>query len=416
MKIRNLLIIIFFLALAVVAIFVACRMLWGLQEKKIRYEVDPYTLIPVDCKAVFHFRDAHYFSHPVTADFSAVLWDRILNNLIVSDLYISLHHEGAVLYKKMAIEEIEAFLLPLSGGFRRETVRENNTKIHIITTNDNRFFCYLYHQGVWIGSLRKRLLDKVIETLKSENTLRDDSLFSHALEGGGNKVMANVVFNTDSINYIHNSESQESILCSFPHSWVGFDLTQLGNDLWLSGIVTDNVKKTDNEKRFFMPDLLPYNCFLVYQSCDGYSYDVCFGASDSVSKSGRVKVLPIESHEHYNRFLDEEPVPKEVFIYNDYALFADSISIIDTFVASLAPDSLRMSNSLFELFASFDHPKEDVFAVDLGAFLCNTQTLGFLIPAWLWEQKELLLPYSLYHYTYTEENNRFFNLILSPKK
>ena len=417
MKIRKIFIIIFLSALAVVLVFAAYRMLSGLQEKKVRYDVDLYTLVPADCKAVVRFRDAPgFFSHPITAGISGVLWDSMLNKLITNDLLLSIHPEGAVLYKKMASEEIDAFLLPINSGFKAETRQENNIKIHIITTMDDRFFCYFYHQGVWVGSLRKRLIDKVIGNLKSSNTtLRTDSLFNRALRGLGDNVTANVVINADSIEFICDSVRQQNVLCSFPRSWVGFDLSKMGGNLWLSGIVAYDTTSVEGEKHLFHPELLPYHSFLAYQPCDGKGYDVCFTMADSVSKSGCVKVLPIESREHYNESLNEELMRKEVFIYKDYALFANSDAIIDSFMVSLNDEPLKAKNPLVKLFATFAPPKEDGFAVDLGILLCDTIPSGLIIPPWLQALQASLAPYSLYYYTYTDEEKRFFNLILSPK-
>ncbi|MDD6209197.1 MAG: hypothetical protein PUB21_01160 [Bacteroidales bacterium] len=417
MKIKSIILILFLSLLAVGLFYTGYRTLFRLQEKKIQYDIDLYTLIPPDCKAIFNIHEAHEFlSDSLLKCVAPAFWDTSLDPLIVNDILLSVHNEGCVFYKKMFPEEIDSFLNYMKSDFKAENIKEKDIDIHIITTKDNRFFCYIYHQGVWIGSYRKRLIDRVIENW-TISPLKQDTAFNEALQGLGNVTIANIILNKDSIlSSFQGCQPFDSAL-SIP-KWVGCDLSKSDGNLWITGILSNDTRCDSSIHTFIEPDFFPSNCFLIHAPFNREYYNVCFSSVDSSLQGGKVSIMPIKNHEQYNQNLQSGFESKEVSIYQDYAIFADSIDVINTFITLLKNDSLEKETSLLLSYPALsDDTKECLFAVDFEYMLADSTYDTFCIPQLIRERSECFSPYNIFFYTYNEEQSkRFFHLILSPKK
>ena len=403
MKIKNILIVLFSVLLIVGVAWGGYGMMLDMQQKKTRYEADLFSLVPTEAKALLYFHNTQaFFADPFVKKVSAAVWDDLLNRLIVDEALLSLHPEGAVLYVKASPEEMERLLAPAKSDFETHTVNENGTKIAVITLTDNRFFCYFYHQGVWIGSLRKRLLDRVATHLADGVSLRGDSLFTSALNGLGQKVAANIVINTDSIGYFRDPSNPEVFIHPVK-KWLGCDLSTVGGKVWLSGVIGSDFADEDDNGSTLDANLIPANSYLLCRPYGAEAYHIWFCAGDSVEVGGRVALKATELPD-----ADAKKLPG--LAYRDYFVSADSVAVVDAFIASLKRDSINNVQSQ-GFFADLNVTVECGFEADMATLL-SVSTPDFL-PSWMGE-REMLSPYNLRYYTYIEDNKRLFNLILTP--
>ena len=237
--------IIFFFGL----LYVGYTFLTKLQEKKIQYDLDLYSLIPADCYAIFHLHNlSHCLNDSLLSNIFPVLWDRSLNSLLVDEAMISLHDEGAILYKKVSSEITDFFPSNFKSDFDPYMIKGDRINIHVITTTDNRFFCYFYYQGVWVGSYRKRLLDRVVQYWNGY-PLKEEKDFLEVLNGLGKSADANIIMRSDSIPFIGSSAFNDVF---FKRCWVGCDLVKNDRDLWLTGLIHD-VTNFNNNLHFVLP-------------------------------------------------------------------------------------------------------------------------------------------------------------------
>jgi len=405
MKIKNILIALFSVLLIAGVVWSGYGMMRDMQQKKTRYEADLFSLVLPEAKALVYFHNTQdFFTHPFVKKTSATVWDDLLNRLIVNEALLSLHPEGAVLYVKASPEEMERLLAPVKSDFETHTINENGTEIAVVTLTDDRFFCYFYHQGVWIGSFRKRLIDRVTTHLTAGASLRGDTLFVYALNGLGQKVAANIVINTDSIGYFRDPSSPESFIHPVK-KWLGCDLSIVGGKVWLSGVTGVDFADGDDKDSTLDASLIPANCYLLCRPYGAAAYHLWFCAGDSVEIGGRVALTATELLEP-----DAKKLPG--LTYRDYFVSADSGAVVNAFIASLKHDSINnVRNQGF--LAGLSETALCGFEVDMETLLSVSEP-DFL-PSWIGE-REVLLSYNLCYYTYVEENKRLFNLILTPKE
>ena len=409
MKIKNILIALFSVLLIVGVAWGGYGMMRDMQQKKMRYEADLFSLVPLEAKALVYFHNTQtFFADPFVKTASATVWDDLLNGLIVNEALLSLHPEGAVLYIKASPEEMEPLLAPVMSDFDAHTINENGTEVSVITLTDDRFFCYFYHQGVWIGSLRKRLLDRVATHLAEGKSLRGDSLFVAALNGLGMKVAANIVINTDSTDYFRDPSNPEAFIHPIK-KWVGCDLSTVGGKLWFSGVIGAGFadeEGVESEVSTLNDNLIPTSSYLLCKPYESAVHYVWFCPEDSVDFTGRVALTATDFLEP-----DAKKLPGVVF-YRDYLVLADSLAVVDAFIASLKRDSI---NNVQEqgFLADLNVTVECGFEADM-AMLFSVSTPDFL-PSWM-DNREALSSYNLRYYTYFEDGKHLFNLILTPKQ
>ena len=409
MKIKHILIITFSSVFAFVAILTGYRMMVDMQQKKACYEVDLFSLIPPEPKALIYVHNVRtFFANQLIKEATSLIWDETLNSLLINDALLSLHSEGEILYIKTGREDIGQLLAPVKSCFETQKINEKGVDIHIITLTDNRFFCYVYHQGVWIGSLQKRLIVSAIKQLSAKKSLKQDTLFASALKGLGQKVTANIIINTDSIGYFQNPLTPDTPIHPIK-KWIGCDLSDAGENVWFSGFIDDeNFIDKKDEKPTLNLELIPTNSYLVYQPYGDSCFYISFHATDTVKNGGTVKLISTE-------------LPGFKFdknkenIFCNYVVLADSSETVEAFIASLKQDSLN--NVRYSGFsAGLNEGVGCRFDIDLEQVLSEPEQNTLFLPTWIREQKELLSSYNLYYYTTIDESKCLFNLILCPKE
>ena len=409
MKIKNILIALFSVLLIAGVAWGGYGMMFDMQQKKTRYETDLYSLVPLEAKALvyFHNRQA-FFANPFVETASATVWDGLLNDLIVNEALLSLHSEGAILYIKASQEDMERLLTPVKSDFETHTIAESGTEVSVITLTDDRFLCYFYYQGVWIGSLRKRLIDRVAKHLAAGASLRGDSLFVSALNGLGPKVAANILINTDSTGYFRDPSSPESFIHPIK-KWVGCDLSTVDGKIWFSGVIGAGFadeEGVESEVSTLNDNLIPTSSYLLCKPYESAAHYVWFCPEDSVELTGRVALTATDFLEP-----DAKKLPGVVF-YRDYLVSADSSVVAKAFIASLKRDSINNVQGK-GFFADLNVTVECGFEADM-AMLFSVSTPDFL-PSWM-DNREALSSYNLRYYTYFEDGKHLFNLILTPKQ
>lgn len=112
---------------------------------------------------------------------------------------ISYHNKGELIYidatKNMveqwesAVKQTKFFL------FSYKTEIYKNRTIKIRSTADDRFFCFTYDQGVFIGSYNKSLLYEAIDACESGNSLKKDISFRASAKNIGSGALAGMLVN-----------------------------------------------------------------------------------------------------------------------------------------------------------------------------------------------------------------------------
>ena len=395
-------------------LFVGYTFLAKLQEKKIQYDLDLYSLIPDDCYAIFHLHNlSHCLNDSLLSNIFPVLWDRSLNSLLVDEAMLSLHDEGAILYKKVSSEITDFFPSNFKSDFDPYVIKGDRINIHVITTTDNRFFCYFYYQGVWVGSYRKRLLDRVVQYWNGY-PLKKEKDFLEVLNGLGKSADANIIMRSDSIPFIGSSAFNDVFL---KRCWVGCDLVKNDRDLWFTGLLHDVTNFQSIDSMGVYMDLFSSNCHTIYIPPGAPFYDVCF-SSDSCLNSQKVSIMFIRNGDLFNRYINEFFASKAVVIHRDFAIFADSSEVINSFISVLDQDSCIYNPFVRDLIStSDDEQKGCVLVSDLSFLLSDSTNFNLKLPAWIGDYRYLFHPYQIYYYTYKDSltNNCFFNLILSPQ-
>ena len=384
-------------------------MMLDMQRKKERYEADLFTLLPAEPKALIYFHDVRtFFANPLMKKAGAAVWDRVLDGLIVNEALLSLYSEGEILYIKTDRKRMDELIAPLKSDFEAYTIKENGTDVHIITLTDNRFFCYFYHRGVWIGSLRKQLISRAVSSISVGGLLTKEPLFALALKGLGQKVTANIVINTDSIGFFKDPANPNEYIHPVK-KWVGCDLSEADNKIWISGLIGESFIDEKDEDSVLSSDLVPTNSYLIYRPYRGDRFDVWFHETDAVETGGRVTLEPVEL---YGAEVDRATGD----VYRDYRVSADSSATVNAFVASLKQDSL--TNTQYQgLLSGFNETSGCGFEADMARlFACSERGNALFLPEWMWEKRELFSPFYISYYAYIEESKSLFSLVFSPKE
>lgn len=130
-------------------------------------------------------------------------------------------NDGLILYPSTPeqIAEWES-LQNKKGFFIYPPVKDNHAEINYTAylTNDGRFFCFSYHQGVFLASYSKLVLEKALDLFTTGEKAIDNPSFAKAKES---------ISNTSPLRCFFKEQKQ----------WYGFDLTLNKEKQWLNGFI-----------------------------------------------------------------------------------------------------------------------------------------------------------------------------------
>jgi hypothetical protein len=90
-----------------------------------------------------------------------------------------------------------------------------NTTILAYLTAENRFFCFAYYQGAFVGSFSKKMIYNVLNTSGAKETVRNSDSFNMLLKISGEKSLASCFFKKN--------------------NWFAFDISYNNGNYWLDG-------------------------------------------------------------------------------------------------------------------------------------------------------------------------------------
>ena len=222
---------------------------FGDMKKSKRLEqIDLYTLTAPAPEAILAVNRPAIFAKvmltkaPIYQAFASEIPDIYLNiirkNPEISSLHLSFHPQGVVMYAKAdndLVQQIEENVLkPTFRSFAPQQQTRGEITFTYCPDAGNRFFGYYQHNGVWVASYSKKLLEEVaaIQRKQKDNQPKEQMQLRKTLD---NNAPLNLMIQSKRLDlYIKNNDST---LWRISDRWLAADLFESeGNICYFSSL------------------------------------------------------------------------------------------------------------------------------------------------------------------------------------
>lgn len=222
-----------------------------MQKKKEIMRTDLYALVAPASDAILSVNRPSAFSKYIlsrqaeydafASRIPAIYLSVIRNNPDLPPLLLSFHPQGVVLYAQAendAISHIEKNTLQKAfGAFAPQKQTKNGITFTYYPDTGNRFFGYYQHNGIWVASYSKKLLEEVaqIQRNKRNYLLPDQDRLRKTFDPNA---PLNLMIQADSLDlYVALADSAEWRIRNW---WLGADLFTNENHLCYFGSLPYN--------------------------------------------------------------------------------------------------------------------------------------------------------------------------------
>ncbi|GBU07200.1 hypothetical protein AwDysgo_05310 [Bacteroidales bacterium] len=392
-----------FLVLSLIVLF-----FWGvfsfiqLKSQEETYNIDIFSLIPKDSYGLMYFQsvDKGKMQDKNLSVFKSLLPEEKgfeIAKFIEGELIISYHTPlNTLLISKMKNDK---FMGLHQHGFKHilstskpKTILFNKHKIYIQQSVDNLFFCYTFHQGVFLGSYSLKLLYNAIEMFYTKENLRDNIDFNKYAETLEKRAFASVFF-------IDNSSSNDSADYKFD-KWISGDINiEAEGKTSISGMII-NQESILNLKDILVTDGNYFNIndfpadtksLLFMQkdssSIDNYGFGACLTDTDYFNdltsheelvffiKADSTNLDPffdleLPSFDYiFNPIFNIDSQSYATCIYNGYILFCKSEEKLMKYVEQIKSEETLQQSTFFELMYPYKDKKQVFFFLSEGKYI-----------------------------------------------
>lgn len=219
-----------------------------MKEGKDVAQTDLYTLTAPSPEAILTVNRPSTFAkiiltkQPIYQAFASEIPEIFLSiikrNTAITALQLSFHPQGVVMYAKAdknIVNHIENDILRSAfGSFEPQLQIKGDIRFTYFPTAGNRFFGYYQHNGIWVASYSKKLLEEVADIQKShKNYLHKEQVkLRKTLD---TNAPLNLMIQSEKLNlYVKTSDSTQWRVCD---RWLGADLFESeGNVCFFSSL------------------------------------------------------------------------------------------------------------------------------------------------------------------------------------
>lgn len=219
-----------------------------MKEGKDVAQTDLYTLTAPSPEAILTVNRPSTFAktiltkQPIYQAFASEIPEIFLSiikkNTAITALQLSFHPQGVVMYAKAdknIVNHIENDILRSAfGSFEPQLQTKGDIRFTYFPTVGNRFFGYYQHNGIWVASYSKKLLEEVADMQKShKNYLHKEQVkLRKTLD---TNAPLNLMIQSEKLNlYVKTSDSTQWRVCD---RWLGADLFESeGNVCFFSSL------------------------------------------------------------------------------------------------------------------------------------------------------------------------------------
>ncbi len=204
-----------------------------LRSNEVVYRMDLFSAIPENSELFFYFPDPQQLKEgfPIkllpdstNINMAATLFRTLQATDIQGGNELLLSYagnDGLIIYrttpeivKKWEKEQIASGFFPFLP--QKETYKD--IEIQTFLTPEDRFFCYAYHQGAFLGSFSRSLLIRSIDELSAPVHIENDPSFKQVKSTSGKTALATCFFRNG--------------------NWFAADITKSGENYWISGCLS----------------------------------------------------------------------------------------------------------------------------------------------------------------------------------
>lgn len=232
-----------------------------LKNAEKNYHSDLFSLIPTDSYAIFHVHNTEKCDDDFPKNF---LPETNCFNILPSlgkisgnqEIIISYHNAGELISAIVAGKSLEqwesAMVQSNFFSFIPKTEQYKKSTIKIWSTAENKFFCYTFYEGIFIGSYNQNLLCKAIDMFESTESLRNDRSFNTCIDMAGNRAIASMLVRSG--------------------NWFSFDISKQQTQYWINGFLSQKYIPSDlyeilpvaPSKNEFNPYMIPLQTSCVF--------------------------------------------------------------------------------------------------------------------------------------------------------
>lgn len=216
------------LALAIIAFFRA------MNTGKLSEREDIYKLITADANALLIVNRPGVFDRMILENqslyniFASEMPDIFLSfirqNQHLQTIILSYHPQGVVCYipaDSRTISSLEKTLQGTDKTYQPIQQKKNGINYYFTPYSENRFFGFYMHNGVWVGSFSRRLLENAAERhQKKESSLPTE--MSRLIKAFDTNAPVNIVFPTEKLDL--TIKQGNTIAWQIEDKWLGADL------------------------------------------------------------------------------------------------------------------------------------------------------------------------------------------------
>ncbi len=254
----------------ILVIAVVCAGIYTFMELRSNekiYHADLFTLVPAESNVLFSFANPRELSSGFPMGLlpensylkiAASLYSLPLNisvpgtdNLIIAysgDVGLILYRTSPSTVLQWEKQQSESGFFP----FLSKKEKFNHIEYQVSLTSDDRFFCYTYYGGAFIGSFSKNMLCKALSMISSSENLYTDSSF---------RAYKNLLKSSALVSCFFKQESWYAL--DVVPDKVGYKLNGCLLPEYCSSTLYQSLSVTSAEKKDFHPELIPGKASLV---------------------------------------------------------------------------------------------------------------------------------------------------------